>query len=1121
MAAGQPEERRIVTVVFADLIGFTTVAEYLDPEQSKRLVDSCFEQLVGDITSFGGRVDKIMGDGLLALFGAPIAHEDDPERAVRASLRMQHTLAERVATSPLIGGADIRMRVGVNTGEVLVGTLAGTDYTAMGDVVNTAARLQTAAPPGGVMVGESTYGLTSHTFRYESAGQLEAKGREQPVHGWLAIEATAPPGARRWRNSDVGMVGRDAELALARSTLELAIGAKGGVLLAVIGESGVGKSRLVDELLRWVRDTTDAHVLEGTCAPYGEANVWWPIATALTASLGLEPGLTLDETLDAARSTATTMHPEIDPKILDRFLGVFSHLLGLPSPIDQLDAASARSAIHQSVVKLLDTITQSAPVVLSIDDLRWADPLVIDLLDTLVESLGRRRFTLVTAMRPGSDLNWPPNTDRATVVSLNLQPLSRADTERLASELLRDLAPDAKLLSTLFDRSGGNPLFLHELAALTQSGAGADELPDSLRSLIGARLDQLTAQQRQVIDNAAILGTSGAIYSLVRFALETNQSYNETTVSELVDLGLLDVIGSRWEFRSDSVREAAYQTLTKASRALRHAGVAKAMGEGGARSAEDVAHHVASAAELVQELGPVEGVPTDIAARAIELLTASADRALASGMLKLAVHHATRAIGLIRADPAMAATLAHLHLVRAEAEVDQRTFDAARTDIDAVLDYATISADAVLEGDARRLLGNLHHRKGQLDLARAELGRSVELLRDSDNPDKLARALRARGFIELFGGVLPDAEWYFGEADGLYRELDDQHGMAWVEQNRAWAAFLSGDTRAAHAQLHHAADTLERLGDRNGVGWAFGLLAFVEFFEGNFVEAESLAVTVEHEAEERGDDWAAAMMQTLRADLRLWHGKIDESVRLAEQARSKFRKLNDTFGMMQAMAPLLRGQVALGQTAAAQRSAEELVALAESSVLGPFPFMAVAGAAMHRGDARTAISMAQRAITEVEAAGGGPREPAIILALALAQDGQLDEATATFESIDELAAGHPFAEGVGALIRALSHDSELALQHVAAVEAAPGSTYLDEVFAYIAAAAAHAQLAHNDQAELSAQAAVVRAMSVRDVVATALATRAFEMLTGELHPATDRVTSLGDGWTLVLDSLFG
>src|SRR5437660_6229648 len=184
------DERRVVTVVFADLVGFTTLSEAMDPEQVKNLVDSCFERLAADITAFGGRVDKIVGDAIVALFGAPVAHEDDAERAVRAALQMQ---ASVVALSGEL--ESVRMRIGVNTGEVLVGALrAGGDYTAMGDVVNVASRLQTAAPPGGILVGPGTRAATATVIRYESVGPVHVRNREAPIDGWLAVEALLPPG---------------------------------------------------------------------------------------------------------------------------------------------------------------------------------------------------------------------------------------------------------------------------------------------------------------------------------------------------------------------------------------------------------------------------------------------------------------------------------------------------------------------------------------------------------------------------------------------------------------------------------------------------------------------------------------------------------------------------------------------------------------------------------------------------------------------------------------------------------------------------------------------------------------------------------------------------------------
>ena len=1118
ITASQAEERRITTVLFADLVEFTTLAEHRDPEAVKRLIDSCFQLLVDDITSFGGRVDKILGDGILALFGAPVAHEDDAERAVRAALRMQATLAHFVGTSGLSGSAGIRMRIGINTGEVLVGTLAGTEYTAMGDVVNTASRLQSAAPPGGILVGHTTYSLASQAIHFEPAGELDARGREQSVKTWLAVEATAPPGSRSRRGRSGPLIGRAPELAIGRAALDLVTIANRSVLLAISGENGVGKSRLADELIDHMHNSVDAAVLEGACVPYGEANVWFPIANALCRYLDLDPTLPVTEIRGIARQRATQLLANVDDTEIERMVDVFLHLLGHPSPIDKLEAPAARASIHHAVSRVLELRTQERPVVLSINDLHWADAALIGLLEHLVTSLSRSPFALITAMRPRSEVAWPPHTERATVVSLNLQPLGQVATEELAAQLLADQCADPKLLTALYERSGGNPLFLHELAALAAAGGGIRELPNSLRALIIARLDQLSPDQRQIIENAAILGTSGSIASLQTFADELGQRFDASKLRELDDLGLLEVRGRRWEFRSDSVRDAAYQTLTKAARARRHAGVAKAMANFPA-GLDDRAHHTATAAELVRELGPVEGVVNTIADDAVKLLTAAAERADDNGSMRVATRHASRALELLPSGPEHEERRVRLQLIRAGALLDLRDFDAARVDLDSALASASQRGDVAAEGDAHRLLGSMHHASSRLPEARLELGQAVDLLRTVQRPDLLARALRARGFIELFGGSLVDAEWFFGEADTLYRLLDDQRGLAWLEQHRAWISFLSGDMALARDRLNHAADTLDKLGDRSGVGWAFGLLAFVEFFERHFAEAEALAELVIREADQRGDEWAVGMMQTLLADLRLWQGDLSEAANLAEQARSRFKKLKDRFGLIQATAPLLRAQIALGQAGAAQRSTEELLTLAEMSVQGPFPLMAVAGAAMHRGDGATAVEIADRAIAETDELNGSAFEPHIARLVGLLQLGRIDEASISFSELKPHELAHPFANGAAALLYATLREPDLSLEHAHQVAEAAGATYLDEVFAYVGAASAHVQLGNKPQATLSIEAAVVRALDVGDVVAIALATNAYQHLIGRPHPAFDQPTQLEAGWLTVIDSL--
>jgi class 3 adenylate cyclase/tetratricopeptide (TPR) repeat protein len=1120
------EERRIVTVLFGDVVGFTSLAEHLDPEQVKRLVDGVFERLVEDISSFGGRVDKLLGDGILALFGAPVAHEDDAERAVRAALRMQESLAASAQQAGL--DEPLRMRIGINTGEVLVGTLAGTDYTAMGDVVNTASRLQAAAPPGGVLVGAGTHALTADVIEYGEPTDLQPRGREQSVATWLAVGALAPPGVRQ-RRTDLRLVGREAELSLLRAGVFVAFDQRRPVVVNVVGESGVGKTRLVDELVGELDDDGDrVLLLEGACAPYGESNVWAPIASAMAGHFDLAPHTTPEEVRAQAQSKALALMSgdgsEIGEIEAARAVEVLMHLLGYESSLDTLDVTMRRDLVQRAITRVIELRCERGPLVLWIDDVHWADEVVIALLHHLTVSIARCPFVLLTSMRPGADNDWPAATDQITTVTVTLQPLTRAETDVLALELLGEVevggAPDLRLLGALFDRSGGNPLFLQQLAEVVAEDGPASELPDSLRALIAARLDQLLPEERRVLDNAATFGLSGPIVALERFANAMGQPFDRAVVAQLDAKGLLEVEGTRWKFRSDSVRETTYQMITKSARAQRHAGVAASLAVANPGQLDDLAHHTAAAAELVAEIGDVALVPATITTDAIRYLTAAAQRASDSGSHRLAVHHTTRALALLEAQGAPLSDRVPLLLLRAAGAIEQRRFADAHADIDVVLADAIARKDTVTEAEARRRLGALLHLTGDRDNARLELGRSVELLRVADRPALLAEALRYRGFIELFGGSAADAEWFFGEAEAQYVELSDERGLAYIDQHRAWLSFLSGDLELADQRLHRAADTLNRLGDRTGVGWAFGLLAFVRFYQRRFGEAEDLAGVVQGEAIQRGDDWAAAMMQTLMADLRLWQGRLPEALANAEQARNRFRRVGDLFGLGQSLAALVRSQVALGQTTAWQRTVEELLAIGDRSPAGPVPLLAVAGAAMHRGDGRTASAVVRQAIETMEQRTTGTFEADVIDAIASVQLGNLDDAIMSLDRIPATAREHPFAAVAAALVAVLAGDDEEAIAQAEQVRNTDGATYLDRAMAAVAASAAHASLGERDAARTCLEGALDECLRIGDVVATALLQTTHVHVLGHAHEsgAGDRGV-LGDGWILLVDSL--
>ncbi len=371
-------------MLFADIVGFASLAERRDPEQVKRLVDAAFALLVADVEAHGGVVDKVLGDAIVALFGAPVAHEDDADRAVRAALAMQSTLRDFREEHP---ADEVRMRVGVNTGEVLVGTFAGTDYTAMGDVVNTASRLQQLAPPGAVLVGDATRTLCSPSLRFRPYEEVQLRGRDQEVLVWQAVGHDSALLARRWQ-SDVPFVGRNTELDVLSNLASISVAGRSAIV-AVTGEPGIGKSRLVHEVVTTMMTARpDAFLLEGVCAPYGESNVWWPVAGGLLGRLGLDRNSPPDEARDRVvrRLEPFEEFGQGSPEF-DHVVEVVMHLLGHPSAIDALGPSAVRDAVFGGLTFALRRRATKSPVVLWIDDLQWAGPLLLDLLESTARHL--------------------------------------------------------------------------------------------------------------------------------------------------------------------------------------------------------------------------------------------------------------------------------------------------------------------------------------------------------------------------------------------------------------------------------------------------------------------------------------------------------------------------------------------------------------------------------------------------------------------------------------------------------------------------------------------------------------------------------------------------------------
>ncbi|HEY5076690.1 MAG TPA: adenylate/guanylate cyclase domain-containing protein, partial [Acidimicrobiia bacterium] len=893
------DERRLVTVLMADLVGFTALSAASDPEQVKRLVDACFEALVADIVDFGGRLDKIVGDEIVALFGAPVAHEDDAERAVRAALRMPGTLG---ALAPDLG-IRVQIRVGVNTGEVLVGAMrAGGDPTVMGDVVNTAQRLQTLAGPGEVVVGPATFAATRAAIRYEALGPQGLRGREEPVETYRAIDAPAPPGRRRAREQ-APLLGRDSEVATLEQVVKMAIRRRRAQLVLLSGEAGVGKSRLASELgLRAARDY-GAEVLTGQCVPYGDANVFVAVAEAVRRACdcdAVEGDTDLRERVAERVRTALDLASET-PESERMVEGLLYLMDGVTRP--GVDPTRARDDALRSTIAFFEALASRGPLVLTLSDVHWASDEALELCNRMLARLHDQPFVLVATTRPGLDDRWTPAPGRHNELALHLDPLDRDSTAELVRALFCGDADD-ETVEFLLERSGGNPFFVEELVAFVQETRDSDrlhELPATLHGLVAARLDALGPAERSLLEDCAIVGDNGPIAAVVALAARPDA---RRLLDGLAERDFLAIEHQEFRFKSELIREIAYGTLTKAERARRHALVAPVLAARGEQAVDQAAHHLATAAELVDELGAVVGVPADVRAQAITTLMRAAERDESVESWLAAERHHDRALSLLGPENTDQRRTALLG--RARARIHRRVLDDARDDaLNALMDARAVD-DRLGEAVALTLLGEGEAATGAYDIAEVTFGEALTLWRDLGDESGSANVLRGLGMTHLFRGDLTQAERFVSEALGSFRSSGNQRGAAWALQNLAWISFTHGNIARAENRLEESADLFGELGDWGGLSWAYGLLAFVRYNQGRLEEAAAIAEHISIEGRETGNRWAVGMMDVLLANVALWSGRTRECIERGNEAIELFQDIGDRWGEVMSTGSVVR-----------------------------------------------------------------------------------------------------------------------------------------------------------------------------------------------------------------------
>jgi class 3 adenylate cyclase/tetratricopeptide (TPR) repeat protein len=669
------EERRVVTVLFADVTGSTELGERLDPEHLREVMASYFSAMRGEIEAEGGTVEKFIGDAVMAVFGVPAAHEDDPIRALRAALRMRTRLDDVNDRLMAARGVTLQIRIGVNTGEVLasVDPQPG-EPMVTGDAVNVAARLQSAAEPGGILTSERT-ARGARGFRFGEATNLDLKGKGEPVTAVELLEGAATIQDRGVPGLHAPMVGRDEELSLLLTMFRRSAAEGRPNLVTIYGDAGVGKSRLTTEfLLRAERD--GATVVRGRCLPYGEGITYWPLAEILKGYAGVldsdPPELALEKIRKAGRELLTE-DVTSDPGRVTAALAFTVNVADPEFDFGSMEPREVRQEVHAGWRSFFSALAAATPLVVIVEDIHWADPAMLDLLDELSERVvGPVLF--VCPSRPDLAATRPTwGGGRRNHSSIALDPLTPEQADRLVHELLTidDLPPSVH--ARILERAEGNPFFLEEIVRqLIDEGHLVREghrwraldaieqvvIPDTVQAVLAARFDLLDAQDKQVLQAAAVVGRVfwpgpvGLLAHLPEDAVEASLRILEER--ELVLSRMTSSLAGQLEliFKHVLIRDVAYESLPRRDRTDAHAAVAgwieETAGDRSGEMAELLAYHLSTAVSLSRDTPP--GPTEELRVSAFSWLLRASDEARRRLVAVKAQHLAGEALDLASGD---------------------------------------------------------------------------------------------------------------------------------------------------------------------------------------------------------------------------------------------------------------------------------------------------------------------------------------------------------------------------------------------------------------------------------------------------------------------------------------
>ncbi len=936
-AAGGEAERKVISALFADLVGFTATSEHADPEDVSLRLAAYHDAVRDDIERFGGRIEKLIGDGVFAVFGAPTAHEDDPERAVRAALRIQESVGRLNIQRPELA---LSVRIAVTTGEAIV-RLSGDQEGIVGDVVNTASRLEQVAPPGGVVTDERTHSATISSIRYESLPPVEVKGKADPILIWLALEPASRFGVGVEIEAGTPFIGRSHELRLLESTFERAIEESSVQLVTVSGEPGVGKSRLISEFQRIVDDRSElTWWRQGRCLPYGEGITFWALGEIVKAQAGI---LDTESPVDTSAKLATAIGELVsDPHDRDWLQARIGPLVGGKSP-----EAAERAELFSAWLHFFEALAAEHPVVLVFEDLHWADDALLDFIDHLAEHAVDSPLLIIANTRPdlfSSHPHWGGGKRNAATIALS--PLGSKETE----ELIAALDPgtfDPDSIGALVERSGGNPLYATEFVRMLQDRGDAripQELPDTIQALISARLDLLSADEKSLVQAASVIGRvfwAGALaFVSQREPAAVLEILSKLTRKELVRPVRRSSMKDQAEysFWHGLVQDVSYGQLPREARLASHVAVAQWIEATGGERIDDVSellvHHYAVAFDLAKVLGVDD---PSLAAQYRRFLLLAAERVEDLNPVKARNYYQR----LLAEDPLPRERVAALGRL-GRLEFERGDLDGGEARIREAVDLAAPLGDLTLQAELLYDLGNAVWYRGDADAsdeitrqlldlaARLESGpiqsrilagsaakmfirgqpqealplaeEAVEASRQSGTTDALVRALSARGGSRL----------QLGDTDGL-RDLREALALGLEEGftvgvNRVYnmlATFLMGleGPEEAVTLMEEAVALTEERGLESSAAWSRTTLIEALTQTESWARARQLLddVWTTHQAEE---SQVSAFALGWRAFFAFHEGDARRALDLSEQYLERARVIQDSQVLLPATAIL-------------------------------------------------------------------------------------------------------------------------------------------------------------------------------------------------------------------------